>query len=403
LILTSILVTIFWIMIGIVFYAYLGYGLLLWLIIKVKRLFVGKPKLKPDPNEWPEITFLVAAYNESDYLDRKVQNCLSLDYPRNKFTLAFVTDGSDDGSEVFLRNMDLPADLNLKVFHQDERQGKIAAVDRVMPCIKTPIVIFTDANTDLNNQALKNLARHFSDPKVGVVAGEKQIIQGDRTNASAAGEGIYWKYESLLKKWDSELNSVIGAAGELFAIRTSLYEPVEKDTLVEDFVMTMRIALKGYKLVYESEAIASETSSASALEELKRKVRISAGGLQALGRLSSLFNIFKYPILSFQYISHRVLRWTLAPAFLPFIFILNGMLINHHSVYLFLFLGQVLFYFMAFLGYQFEKKHLKIKIFFIPFYFCLMNYSVYAGLKRLLRKEQSVVWEKAKRADYVEL
>ncbi|MEM8908110.1 MAG: glycosyltransferase, partial [Bacteroidota bacterium] len=214
-----------------------------------------------------------------------------------------------------------------------------------------------------------------------------------------AGEGIYWKYESTLKKWDSELYSVVGAAGELFSIRTKLYEAVPQDTIIEDFFMTLRIAQKGYKVVYEPAAYAVESSSASVKEELKRKIRIAAGGIQAIIRLAPLLNVFKYGILSFQYISHRVLRWTLAPIALPILLLVNIALALHgEPLYQWLLVGQVLFYSSALVGYLLEKRAIKFKAFFVPYYFCIMNYAVFRGFYRILRGSQSVVWERAKRA-----
>jgi cellulose synthase/poly-beta-1,6-N-acetylglucosamine synthase-like glycosyltransferase len=221
----------------------------------------------------------------------------------------------------------------------------------------------------------------------------------DKEDASSAGEGIYWKYESLLKKWDAELWSVVGAAGELFAIRTECYEPVPPDTLVEDFYLTMRIAQRGWRVQYESGAWAAEGSSASVAEEMKRKVRIAAGGLQAVWRLRSLLNPFQYGIFSFQYISHRVLRWTVAPILLPALLIINILLaIKASQLYQILLLAQILFYLAAMAGWVLEQRKLKVKALFVPYYFCLMNWAMYAGLLRLLRGKQSVLWEKAKRA-----
>jgi cellulose synthase/poly-beta-1,6-N-acetylglucosamine synthase-like glycosyltransferase len=220
-----------------------------------------------------------------------------------------------------------------------------------------------------------------------------------QADAGSAGEGIYWQYESLLKKWDAELWSVVGAAGELFAFRTEVYEHVPTDTIVEDFYLTMRIAQKGYRVQYEPEAFAVESSSASVAEELKRKVRIAAGGLQAVARLAPLLNIFRYGMLTFQYVSHRVLRWTLAPLFLPVLLAVNVLLALQGSpFYRGLLVLQILFYSAALAGYLFEKRKMKIKAFFVPYYFCLMNYSMYAGFVRLVRGRQSVLWERAKRA-----
>ncbi len=390
---------VFWALIFVVFYAYLGYGILLWVLVKIKRLFSNNPPYSTLDSQLPGVVFIVAAYNEEDYIVEKIKNCLAFDYPEDKIEFWFVTDGSNDNTPKQVENYPTLPGQTIRLFHSPERKGKIAAVERVMAFVKAPITIFTDANTDVNPMAIRNIVRHYADPNVGAVAGEKRIALGEKDDASGAGEGIYWKYESLLKKWDSELYSAIGAAGELFSIRTEQYRHVAQDTLIEDFVMTMGIAMRGYKIVYEPDAYAVESSSASIAEELKRKIRIAAGALQAVWRLRSLLNPFKYGLLSFQYLSHRVLRWTLAPLALPTIFILNIWLAMGGSMlYKAFLIGQILFYAFAILGYIFERKQLKIKAFFVPYYFCVMNYAMYRGFFRLVGGRQSVVWEKAKRA-----
>lgn len=403
-VLITIMITlkiIFWIGLFIVFYAYVGYGIVLFLMIQLKRLFSGKP-IPPqiaDDQHLPEVTFVVAAYNEEDYMVEKIKNCLEFDYPKNKINYLFVTDGSSDNTPGVIRDFVPPSDVNIRVYHEDERRGKIAAVERIMEFVTTPIVIYTDANTFVNPMAIRNIVRHYENPKVGAVAGEKRIQLSDKDAANSAGEGIYWKYESQLKKWDSEMYSVVGAAGELFSLRTELFEAVPQDTIIEDFFMTLRIAQKGYKVVYEPQAFAVETSSASVKEELKRKIRIAAGGLQAIGRLTPLLNIFKYGMLSFQYISHRVLRWTLAPLALPIVLIINIVLaMQGDPIYQFLLVCQLAFYALALIGYILERRKIKFKAFFVPYYFCIMNYAVFRGFFRIINNNQSVMWERAKRA-----
>jgi poly-beta-1,6-N-acetyl-D-glucosamine synthase len=390
---TNFLTFLFWICFFIVFYAYVGYGMLLFLIIKLKRIFKGKPKPLPTDFE-PEVSIVIAAYNEADFIHEKIKNTLEIDYPTEKLQLIFVTDGSSDRTPQIIA-----AYPQLQLFHQAERQGKIAAVHRVMAYIKTPFVIFTDANTYLNKEVVRNIVRHYANPQVGAVAGEKRIVEKDEDDASGAGEGFYWKYESALKKWDSELYSVVGAAGELFSIRTEGYEEIPKDTIIEDFYLTLRIAQKGYRVIYEPQAYATETASAAIKEELKRKVRIAAGGIQAIVRLKSLLNPFKYGVLSFEYISHRVLRWTLAPLALPLLLISNLVLAMNGSLFFQVMLAlQVLFYGIVGLGHWFALRSIKIKAFFIPYYFFVMNYAVYAGFIRYIKGSQSVIWEKSKRA-----
>ena len=390
---------IFWLSIFMVFYAYLGYGVLLYGLTLLKRAFVRRKNWSLETNDLPEVTFMVAAYNEERWIEDKIKNCLEFDYPKDKIQFFFVTDGSNDRTMELIEQYPLPENVTLKLLHQPGRSGKIAAVERAMEFVQTPITIYTDANTYVNRQAIRNIVKYYQDEKVGAVAGEKKISQETSDDAAGAGEGLYWKYESQLKKWDSEFNTVVGAAGELFSLRTALYQPVPKDTIIEDFYMTMSIAQKGYKVKYAWDAIASEGKSASVGEELKRKIRIAAGGLQATWRLRSLFNIFKYPVLSFQFISHRVLRWTLAPLALPIILITNILLAaSGNKVYQVILGLQILFYAAAFLGLLLERQKLKIKAFFVPYYFCVMNYAVYRGFWRIVGGKQSVVWEKAKRA-----
>ncbi|NHE58225.1 glycosyltransferase family 2 protein [Cyclobacterium plantarum] len=384
-------VIVFWLAIIIVAYTFFGYGLILYLLVKLKKLFLPSEEAE-NPNFFPHVSLVVPCFNESDIIRTKVENSLSLDYPREKLEIFFITDGSTDTFREVLS--DYP---QVKLLHKDRRAGKTAAENRSMEIIETPIVIFTDANTLLNPIAIRNIVRHFQFENVGCVSGEKRVLMEAMEEASAAGEGMYWKYESFLKKLDSQLYSAVGAAGELVAFRSSLYEPLPEDTILDDFMQSLLIASKGYKIVYEPEAYAMETASDSINEELKRKVRISAGGWQSMQRLLFKITPFKNPILFFQYLSHRVLRWTITPFLLVLIFFLNLLLWPQGWVYQLLMTGQVLFYLAAFLGYLLENKKIKVKVLFIPFYFCLMNYAVIAGLIRFLRGAQKSTWEKAKR------
>ncbi|TAK43925.1 MAG: glycosyltransferase family 2 protein [Saprospiraceae bacterium] len=390
----------FWTALFIVFYAYLGYGGLLFLLVKLKELFKpGGHPLFQNEDYTPEVTFIVAAYNEEQWIADKIRNCLAFDYPAENIQFWFVTDGSTDATPSLIKNYPAPQNAVIRLFHQPERRGKIAAVERVMPFVQTPFTIFTDANTEVNPQAIRLIVRHYQNPGVGAVAGEKRIANAAASDATGAGEGIYWRYESKLKMWDARLHSAVGAAGELFSIRTRLYMPVPHDTLIEDFVMTMNIAMQGFKIEYEPNAYAVEGQSAGIREELKRKIRIAAGGLQAAFRLWALLNPFRYGLLGFQYFSHRLLRWTLAPLALPILFLLNFFLAqNGSAIYQVLLAAQVIFYLLAVLGWRLERKKVRLKILFIPYYFCMMNYAMYRGFFRLITGRQSVVWEKSKRA-----
>ena len=384
----------FWACLAVVVYTYLGYGLVLYLLVRAKQRIRPRIHHWYDESELPPVTLIIAAYNEADFIAEKIKNSLALRYPAHRLSVWVVSDGSDDATpEIVAQHPEIVH------FHQPERRGKIHAVNRVMPEVTTPVVVFTDANTLLNPEAVINLVRHFKEEKIGAVAGEKRILSEGADAASGAGEGFYWQYESALKRWDSVLYSVVGAAGELFAIRTSLFHQVPADTIIEDFYLTLSIAKAGYRVVYEPEAYAMEGPSASVGEELKRKIRIAAGGIQAIVRLRALLNPFRYSTLSFQYISHRVLRWTLTPLALIGMFLSNLYLAWAGGWFYALFLaGQLFFYALALVGARLAARKIKKKVFFVPYYFCVMNYAVLAGIIRYFKGSQSVVWERARRA-----
>lgn len=390
---------IFWICMAIVIYTYVGYGIVLYLMVKVKEWIKPeqKPQLPPE-NEWPEVTLLVAAYNEEEVVTEKMANTLALDYPEEKLKLMWVTDGSNDHTNDLLA-----AYQRVEVLYTPERRGKTAALNRAIDYVKTPIVIFTDANTMINREAVKEIIRQFANPKVGCVAGEKRIATKEKDGAAGGGEGLYWKYESALKRLDGQLYSAMGAAGELFAVRRELFEKMESDTLLDDFILSMRIVKRGYKIAYCAEAYAIEDGSANMQEEQKRKVRIAAGGLQSIWRLRPLMNIFKHGIVSFQYVSHRVMRWSITPIALFALLPLNAVLAFTTTgytaiLYLSTLMMQILFYLMGYWGHVLSTMQIKNKLLYVPYYFLFMNVNVIRGFFYLQKKKGSGVWEKAQRS-----
>jgi Glycosyltransferases, probably involved in cell wall biogenesis len=384
----------FWFSLMVVFYTYLGYGIVLYLLVKIKELFL-KQKTTELTEGLPEVTLFIAAFNEEAVVKEKMHNCFALDYPTDKLKIVWVTDGSNDCTNELLKVY-----KEVTVLFQPERQGKTAALNRGMGFISSPIVVFTDANTMINSEAVRNIVAEFTDPKVGCVAGEKRIATKEKDGAAGGGEGIYWKYESTLKALDSRLYSAVGAAGELFAIRRDLFETMERDTLLDDFILSLRIAQKGYKIAYCDKAYAVESASTDMKEEEKRKMRIAAGGLQSIWRLRSLLNIFHYGTLSFQYVSHRVLRWSVTPIFLFLMLPINITLIiiTSSNLYSIILILQILFYLSGIWGYYLSTKQIKNKILFIPYYFLFMNINVFKGFFYLKRNTNNGIWEKANRA-----
>lgn len=372
----------------IIFYNYAGYAMIAQLFNSLDR-----PPAPPERTaHLPGISFIVAAYNEEEFIEKKILNSLQQDYPAASIEFIFVTDGSTDQTTAIVQKYP-----TVQLLHQPERNGKSAAINRAVKKAGKEILIFSDANTLLNKQAVAHIALHYADAKTGGVAGEKKVISAGDKDEVGAGEGLYWKYESLLKKIDARFYSVVGAAGELFSLRTALYEPLSPDIVLDDFVLSLRVAEKGYKVAYDPEAFAMEEPSFSFRDEQKRKVRIAAGGFQSIVLLRSLLLFWKHPRLSFLYISHRVLRWAATPFCLVLAFVSNGLLclLTDNALYIFLFGLQLLFYGMAALAAFLPGK--QPKLLKLPYYFTFMNISVLLGFIRFLRGKQSGVWEKARR------
>ena len=387
---------IFWICLALVIYTYVGYGVLLYFLVRIKRLFAGQSAQSAvDEENLPEVTFLVCAYNEQDTVEMKIKNSRDLDYPKEKLHLVWVTDGSNDKTNELLAHYD-----DVEVMFEPQRRGKTAALNRGLALVKTSIVIMTDANTFVNKGAVREVVRLMSDPKVGCVAGEKRVLAKTEGEIAAEGEGLYWKYESALKRLDSELYSAMGAAGEFCAVRKELCKPMPNNTLLDDFIMSMLIVKQGYRIAYTSDAYAMEFGSASLEEEAKRKRRIAAGGLQSIWWLKDMMLPWKNAVVAFQLTSHRFLRWSITPVALMALIPLNVALIftNGGTLYNIIWYLQILFYAAAYLGYAMASKGKKNKLLYIIYYFLFMNINVFRGMIYLMRNGNTGAWEKVKRS-----
>ena len=387
----------FWACLALVVYTYVGYGVVLWLMVRLKRLFMKKETLPelPADDELPTVTLMICAYNERDIIEEKMENIRQLRYPRERFCIMWVTDGSSDDSNELLA-----AYPEVTLVFSPERKGKAAAMQHGLRENKAEIVVFTDANTMLNADAINEIVRQMMRSNVSCVSGEKRVAARQDGQAAAEGEGLYWKYESTLKRWDSELYSAMGAAGELFAVRMEHYREAPSNALLDDFMMSMLILKDGHRIAYTSDAYAMEYGSADMQEESKRKRRIAAGGLQSIWWLRSLMNPFTHPKVFFQFISHRVLRWSITPVALMALIPLNVALVlmKGGTVYTVIWILQILFYAAAFAGYVLASKGKKSKLLYVPYYFLFMNINVFLGVRYLMTHSTSGTWEKAKRA-----
>ena len=387
----------FWACLLIVFYTYIGYGILLYIIIRLKRLLKGTPlqAVMPANDELPTMTLMICAYNEEDIVEEKMANTLALDYPKDKFRIMWVTDGSNDRTNELLA-----AYPEVDVVFSPERRGKTAALKHGIRELKTRYVAFTDANTMINSGALREIARLFSDPTVGCVSGEKRVTARKAGEMASEGEGLYWRYESTLKRWDSELHSAMGAAGELYAIDPQLYREVPDEALLDDFMLSMYVVQAGKRIAYTSDAYAREYGSANIYEESKRKRRIAAGGLQSIWWLRSMLNPLRQPLVTFQYVSHRVLRWSITPVAMVLLLLVNIALVamGAGTFYTVLLVLQTLFYLMAMAGWLTNRFGYKNKLLYTAYYFVFMNFNVFRGMAYLRSHGKSGAWEKAKRS-----
>ena len=387
----------FWVCLLIVFYTYIGYGILLYIIIRVKRLFCGKPQkaVLPADDELPTMTLMICAYNEEDVVAEKMENTLALDYPKDKFRIMWVTDGSNDRTNELLA-----AYPEVDIVFSPERRGKTAALKHGLQELKTRYVAFTDANTMINPTAMREIARLFMDPTVGCVSGEKRVAAKTSGEMAAEGEGIYWRYESTLKRWDSELYSAMGAAGELYAIDPTLVREVPNEALLDDFMMSMLIVNEGKRIAYTPDAYALEYGSADLKEESKRKRRIAAGGLQSIWWLRGMLNPFRQPLVAFQYISHRVLRWSVTPVTMLLLLLVNIIMVmlGAGTFYTVTLLLQALFYLLAVAGWMLGRSGRSNKLLYIVYYFVFMNLNVFRGMAYLKSHSNSGAWEKARRS-----
>jgi cellulose synthase/poly-beta-1,6-N-acetylglucosamine synthase-like glycosyltransferase len=382
-----------WISCFIIFYNYAGYAIIAYVFNLKKK----KNSVDISQTFYPTVSFIVAAFNEEDCIEKKILNSIEQDYPSDRIEYIFITDGSTDSTPDIIEKYP-----QVQLLHSNLRLGKSAALNKAVKAANNDILLFSDANTFLNPKATQLIARHYLDENVGGVAGEKKVMtpENDSENVGAS-EGLYWKYESFLKKLDSDFYSVVGAAGELFSVRKELYEMVPPEVVLDDFIISMKVAQKGFRIIYEPGAFAMELPSFSLKDEKKRKVRIAAGGFQAMAMLPEALAFWKHSRLSFLYISHRVLRWTMSPLCLILAFVSAFLLslFGQDQIYKVIFLLQIAFYSGALIAYLLPIVTKYLKILKLPYYFIFMNISVIQGFFRFLRKKQPSTWEKVKRSN----
>lgn len=384
-----LLEVIFWSGLFLLFYSYLGYPLFL---IVVNKMLSPKSLWKREDEGWPVVSILIAAYNEEKVIGDKLKNCLALDYPAELLEIYVASDGSSDKTNAIVSGYaDKEKRIHLLEF---PRTGKSGVLNKAIACLKSEIVVFSDANTEYMRDALTNLINHFSDEKVGCVCG-RLIYRNPDGTISGKGESLYWRYETKLKKLESKLGYVAGANGAIYAIRRDLFEPLPTGTINDDFTISMRIVQKGFRSLYDENAIAHEDVALNMESEFKRHVRDSAGHYIAVYHLLGLLNPF-LGLRSFIYWSHRLLRWA-APFILILLLILNMLLLNNFF-YLFILILHLGFYLSAIFG-LINVRNKKLPFFmYVPFYFCNLNFALLLGFFKAVTGKQKMMWERTERS-----
>ncbi len=334
----------------------------------------------------PSVTILIAAYNEERWIDETIRNKLALEYPLVKLEIIVISDGSTDGTDMIAQRY-LNQGVRLK--RQEPRAGKTAALNSAVKEAKGEILVFADANSLYERNALRKLVRNFADPTVGYVTGKMVYTNADGT---LVGDGCssYMKYENLLRFYETRVHSVVGVDGGVDAVRKNLYRAMRPDQL-PDFVLPLRVIEQGFRVVYEPEAVLREATLKSGADEYRMRVRVSLRALWALLDMRQLLNLRKYGIFSWQLLSHKVLRY-LTILFLIGLFLSSAWLYHDGTFYALAMVAQAIFYSMALLSALTQKLTSGIKLLYVPYYFTLINLAAGHSLLKFLLGKKQVIW-----------
>ena len=337
---------------------------------------------------YPSVSLIISAYNEDSVIKEKIENCLALDYPFERLEIIIASDGSDDRTNEIIRR---EASTRI-IFHDLERMGKVNVLNTVIPKANGEILVFSDANTIYNSDAIKQLTKHFKNDTIGCVCGNLQLINPDTKEVD--GESLYWRYEKWIKKSESKLGVVVGANGAIYAIRRNILTPLPGNTINDDFHNSMQTFVKRSKLIFAEEAVAKEDVALNFQSEFNRHIRDGAGHYREIWHFVALLNPFRGKYF-LAYFSHRVLRW-LVPFFMISIFILNLLLIDKVAFVYFLAL-QLTFYSSAIILFILKRNGINVGILNIILFFTSTNIALLIGFFKTILGLQSVKWDSTKR------
>src|SRR5262245_8770295 len=390
---SAVFSVIFWLSLSALGWTYFGYPLLMF----VRARLWPRP-IQKDATTTPSVTLFIPAYNEADVISRKLHNSLALEYPADHLQIVVVDDGSDDGTADIVREF---ANQGVVLLRQRVRQGKISAINRAFEYAQSDIVVLSDASPNYEAHALEYIVQPFADPHVGVAVGK--LALWDAENAVAKPAGLYWKYETALRRWESETGSTVAVHGNMFAVRRRAFRPLSANTINDEFSIAMEVIRQGYRVIYEPRAVSYDSASSKMEEEFSRRARINAGRYQALFSAGYLHG--PNPELTFRLLSHKLLR-PLTPIFMVLILAANALALlwpgnrSRGPIKLgkpwaaLALAGQILFYGMAELGWLAERQGRPVKLLNVPYFFVNSNLAALAGFWRWVRRSQRVTWQK---------
>jgi len=375
----------FWTMAGIVLYTYVGYSL----TILVLARFVDRPVRRGEIE--PRVTYLITAYNEERNIAAKLEQVLSLGYPRDKLEIIVASDGSTDRTDEIVRQF---AANRVRLVRVEGRVGKTETQNQAVREATGDIIVFSDATTYYEASALRNLVRNYADSAVGAVSGRYEYR--NPTGASIGfGSILFWRYENLIKVLQTRIGTITGCCGCIYSVRRELYEPLPAD-IISDLVEPLKILQKGYRIVFEPDAIAFEETTEKTSEEFSMRVRVVTRGMRGLWFMRPLFNPFRFGFVSYQLLSHKVLRW-LIPVFLLLLLVSNAWLLGSSWFYDVTFGLQVVFYAVALLGLLAERWNIVFKPLMVPLYFVTVNAAAVVAMYRIWKGYKAVTWETIRR------
>ena len=374
----------FYIAIISILYTYAVYPLLLWVISELKVIFSPSKIQEPMLDFLPHVSIVISAYNEEVIIKDKIENLVALQYPKGKMEILIGSDGSSNGTNKIC-SICHGKGINFTSF--TERRGKAAVLNDLVSKCKGEIIVFSDANTIFESDAILKLVRHFQNEKIGGVSGRLRLAWKDET--IQYGEAIYWEYETFLKRLEWGVSSVIGANGGIYAIRKELYEPLPENTIIDDFVISMNIIRKGYRFAYENNAVGYEESYDNLKAEFKRKVRIAAGNLQSL-KLTYPLLMPQKGLIAFMFWSHKIVRWCV-PFSLLSIYIIPFFMMGDYPWLLSVLENIILI--LALVGTKLARKNMFMRL---NTYFFTVNFALLLGYFKYILGLQKGVWERAR-------